>query len=211
MHKYTRQLRENRVFARDGTSGRKYASFRQSAHHADSQRLTPDTPVRSIFPRCRKASSALRKSLFGTLIMPVSHNNKSRSATRNGFFHIIKQTSRGHIMPEKALPYGRKHVAERFPAFCHFYFVIFLCQYFLLSDRIFIQFRKVPSSVREQTSGPYTGQIKTGPRGASVMQTHAVRSGCKCKLNAYSTLSTAFFRLRLSGPTIISTSPGSMP
>lgn len=160
MHKYTRQLRENRVFARDGTSGRKYASFRQSAHHADSQRLTPDTPVRSIFPRCRKASSALRKSLFGTLIMPVSHNNKSRFALRNGFFRIIKQTSRGHIMPEKALPYGRKHVAERFPAFCHFYFVIFLCQYFLLSDRIFIQFRKVPSSVREQTSGPYTGQIK---------------------------------------------------
>ena len=85
MHKYTRQLRENRVFARDGTSGRKYASFRQSAHHADSQRLTPDTPVRSIFPRCRKASSALRKSLFGTLIMPVSHNNKSRFALRNGF------------------------------------------------------------------------------------------------------------------------------
>lgn len=91
MHKYTRQLRENRVFARDSTSGRKYASFRQSAHHADSQRLTPDTPVRSIFPRYRKASSALRKSLFGTLIMPVSHNNKSRFALRNGFFRIIKK------------------------------------------------------------------------------------------------------------------------
>lgn len=133
MHKYTRQLRENRVFARDGTSGRKYASFRQSAHHADSQRLTPDTPVRSIFPRYRKASSALRKSLFGTLIMPVSHNNKSRSATRNGFFRIIKKTSRGHIMPEKALPYGRKHGAERFRrsviSILSFSFVnIFYCQ-----------------------------------------------------------------------------------
>lgn len=133
MHKYTRQLRENRVFARDGTSGHKYASFRQYAHHADSQRLTPDTPVRSIFPRCRKASSALRKSLFGTLIMPVSHNNKSRFALRNGFFRIIKQTSSGHIMPEKALPYGRKHVAERFPAsvisILSFSFVnIFYCQ-----------------------------------------------------------------------------------
>lgn len=152
MHKYTRQLRENRVFARDGTYGRKYASFRQSVHHADSQQFTSGRPVRSIFTRCRKASSALRKSLFGTLIMPVSHINKSRSTTRNGFFRIIKQTSRGHTMPEKALPYGRKHGAERFPALCHFYFVIFLCQYFLLSDRIFIQFRKVPSSVREQTS-----------------------------------------------------------
>lgn len=137
MHKYTRQLRENRVFARDGTSGRKYASFRQSVHHADSQRLTPDTPVRSIFPRCRKASSALRKSLFGTLIMPVSHINKSRSATRNSFFRIIKQTSRGHIMPEKALPYGRKHVAERFPALCHFYFDFPLSIFFTVRPHIY--------------------------------------------------------------------------
>ena len=144
MHKYTRQLRENRVFARDGTSGRKYASFRQSAHHADSQRLTPVTPVRSIFPRYRKASSALRKSLFGTLIMPVSHNNKSRSATRNGFFRIIKKTSRGHIMPEKALPYGRKYGAERFPAFCHFYFVIFLCQYFFCQTVYLYSSEKCP-------------------------------------------------------------------
>lgn len=211
MHKYTRQLSENRVFARDGTSGRKYASFRQFRHYADSQQITLYKPVGSTFQHCRKASSALRKSLFGTLIMPVSHHNKSRSALRNGFFRIIKHTSSGHIMPEKALPYGRKHGAEGFPAFCYFCFVIFFCQYFLLPNCIFMQFRKVLPPAREATSGLSAGQMKTGPHGARVKRTHAVRSGCKCNLNDHSTLSTADFRFRLSVPTIISTSPGSMP